>query len=380
MQKQTLKETITSVPLLDLNAQYKPIEDEIIQALKEVVVSKKFIMGPEIEALEKNIADYCQCKYAVGVSSGTDALIISLMAMGIGYGDEVITTPFTFFATAGSIVRVGATPVFVDIDPDTFNINPDLIEEKITKKTKAIIPVHLFGQMADMDRVNDIAERHNLFVIEDAAQAIGSNYLSRDGNTRSAGSVGDTGCFSFFPSKNLGCCGDGGIVTTNSSDIAEKLKLLRNHGAKQRYYHDFSGGNFRLDSMQAAVLLVKLRFLEGHHKGRQTNADYYNEKLGSSVVIPYVKDGFRMIYNQYTIRLKNRDKLQKQLIDNNVGNAVYYPVPLHLQKCFEEHGYKKGSFPEAEKVSEEVISIPVYAELTRDQQDYVIDSILAGLL
>jgi dTDP-4-amino-4,6-dideoxygalactose transaminase len=362
------------LPILDLNVQYEPIKENVLQAMKDVFDSKRFINGPQIAELEGKIAEYCQCKYTIGVSSGTDAILISLMALDIGYGDEVITTPFTFFATAGCIYRVGAKPVFVDIDPKTYNINADLIEEKITDKTKAIIPVHLFGQTAEMDKINEIAKKYNLYVIEDAAQAIGSEYKNKR-----AGSIGDVGCFSFFPSKNLGCCGDGGMITTNSEELAEKIKVLRAHGSRPKYYHKIIGGNFRLDTIQAAVLLVKFPLLEKWHKGRQKNAKYYNERLKDVVEIPYVENYNRMIYNQYTIRTENRDNLQKHLKEANIGNAIYYPVPLHLQECFAYLGYKEGDLPEAEKAAKEVISIPIYPELTDEQKDYVIEKVRKGI-
>lgn len=384
------------VPMLDLNAQYEPIKEDVLKAIKEVFDSKRFINGPQIAELEGKIAEYCQCKYAIGVSSGTDAILVSLMALGIGYGDEVITTPFTFFATAGCIYRIGAKPVFVDIDPKTYNINPDLIEEIITDKTKAIIPVHLFGQTAEMDKINEIAKKYNLYVIEDAAQAIGSEYLPcginitqnksnynknsiPQGEGKRAGSLGDVGCFSFFPSKNLGCCGDGGMVTTNSEKLAEKIRVLRAHGSKPKYYHKIIGGNFRLDTIQAAVLLVKFPLLEKWHKGRQKNAVYYNEKLKNTVEVPYVENYNRMIYNQYTIRDKNRNRLQQHLKDSNIGNAIYYPVPLHLQKCFAYLGYEEGDLPEAEKAAKEVISIPIYPELTDEQKDYIVEEVKRGI-
>ena len=360
-----------SVPLLDLNAQYKPIEDEVFAAFKEVFDSKRFIMGDKITELEEKIADYCQCKYAVGVTSGTDALLLSLMALGIGPGDEVITTPFTFFATAGSIDRLGAIPVFVDIDSRTYNIDVSLIEEKITPKTKAIMPVHIFGQMADMDKIMEIAGKHNLKVIEDAAQAIGSEYKGKR-----AGSIGDTGCFSFFPSKNLGCCGDGGIITTNDKELADKMRILRNHGSNPKYYHKFIGGNFRLDSIQAAILLVKLPYLEAQHKRRQENASYYDDKLKGAAIIPVVEKDRRMIFNQYTIRAKDRDGLRNHLNESGIGNDIYYPVPLHLQECFSGLGYKKGDLPVSEKIADEVISLPVYSELTKEQLDAVAKAVI----
>jgi dTDP-4-amino-4,6-dideoxygalactose transaminase len=361
--------TEIKVPLLDLNAEYAPIKADIMKAIEEVVDSKQFIMGPKVIELEKQVAEYCQTKHAIGVSSGTDALVISLMGLDIAAGDEVITTAFTFFATAGSIARVGATPVFVDIDPKTLNIDPSKIEEKITSKTKAIVPVHLFGQMAEMDPIMEIAKKHNLSVIEDGAQAIGSEY-----NGKRAGSIGDTGCFSFFPSKNLGCCGDGGIVTTNNDELAEKLRTLRVHGSKPKYYHHIIGGNFRLDPLQASVLLVKLPRLESQHKGRQKNAEFYNANL-KNVEIPFIEENRRMIYNQYTVRSQNRDNLQQQLKEANIGNMVYYPVPLHVQSCFDYLGYKEGDLPETEKAAKEVLSIPIYPDLSQEQLDYIVATI-----
>ncbi|MEA2103662.1 MAG: DegT/DnrJ/EryC1/StrS family aminotransferase [Candidatus Cloacimonadota bacterium] len=358
------------VPMLDLNAQYEPIKKDIFAAFEDVFETKRFIGGPKIEELESKIAEYCQCKYAIGVSSGTDALIISLTALNIGEDDEVITTPFTFFATAGSIHRVGAKPVFVDIDQKTYNINSNLIEEKITDKTKAILAVHLFGQIAEMDKINEIAKKYNLAVIEDAAQAIGSEYKSKR-----AGSIGNVGCFSFFPSKNLGCLGDGGIVTTNDKTLAEKIGILRNHGSKPKYHHHIIGGNFRLDALQAAFLLQKFPLLENWHRKRQENAEFYNENLKNLLTVPYVEDYNRMIYNQYTLRSKKRDELELKLTEANIGNAIYYPIPLHLQECFEFLGYKKGDFPEAEKAAKQVLSIPIYSELNEKQKNYIVDNI-----
>lgn len=358
------------VPILDLDAQYKPIKKEIFAAFEEVFMTKRFVGGPKIDELENQIAEYCHCEYATGVSSGTDALIISLMALNIGKGDEVITTPFTFFATAGSIHRVGAKPVFVDIDPKTYNIDAKLIEEKITDKTKAIIPVHLFGQIADMDEINEIANKFDLAVVEDAAQAIGSEYKGKR-----SGSLGDVGCFSFFPSKNLGCLGDGGMVTTNDPTIAEKLTILRNHGSKPKYHHHIIGGNFRLDAMQAAFLLKKLPFLDKWHKKRQDNAKFYQEELDDFLTVPYVKDHNQMIYNQYTLRTEKRDELKDELDKVNIGNAIYYPIPLHLQECFEFLGYTEGDFPEAEQAAKQVLSIPIFSELSVDQKKYIVEKI-----
>ena len=362
--------TKMKVPLLDLNRQYDGLKADVMSAIERVFDSKAFIMGKDIKELESVIAEYSNCKDAVGVSSGTDALLISLMALDIGPGDEVITTPFTFFATAGSIARVGATPVFVDINPETYNMDTDLIESKITDKTKAIMPVHLFGQMADMDKIMDLADKYNLKVIEDAAQAIGSRTLYR-GKECPAGSIGDVGCFSFFPSKNLGCCGDGGIVTTNNTELAEKLRVMRVHGSKPKYYHHVIGGNFRLDPIQAAILLVKFPFLQEQHEKRRQNAAVYDSLLKDSVKKPFVKDGNYMIYNQYTIRISNRDDLMTELNNYEIGNAVYYPVPLHLQQCFSHLGYKEGDCPESEAAANEVVSIPVFPELSKQEIEYV---------
>jgi len=366
-------QTINKIPLLDLQAQYEPIKEDVLSAIAQVFESKTFIQGPKVIELENMIKEYCGVKHAIGVSSGTDALIVSLMAMGIGHGDEVITTPFTFFATAGSIHRVGAKPVFVDIDPVTYNLDVSKIESKITNKTKAIMPVHLFGQLADMTPILNLAKAHDLYVIEDAAQAIGAKQTI-DGETHSAGSMGSVGCFSFFPSKNLGCCGDGGVVTTNDDELGEKIRLFRTHGAKQKYFHNFVGGNFRLDPLQAAVLTVKLPLLNDQHDGRRKNAAHYNQSL-KTVKTPVEKDGNWMIYNQYTVRTEKRDALIDHLNNFNIGNAIYYPLPLHLQNCFDYLGYKEGDFPEAESAAKEVLSLPVYSELNSDQLNYVIEKV-----
>lgn len=369
--------TVTHVPMLDLNAQYLPVEAKVIEAITRVVRSKQFVMGPQVAELEQALSEYCKVPHTIGVSSGTDALVLALMALGIGAGDEVITSPFSFFATAGSIARVGATPVFVDIDPETFNIDASQIEAKITPKTKAIIPVHLFGQMADMDPIMDLATRYNLKVIEDSAQSIGAEYRGRDGVSRRSGSIGNIGCFSFFPSKNLGCCGDGGAVTTTDAALAETLSVLRVHGAKHRYYHELVGGNFRLDTIQAAVLLVKLQELETQHIQRIKNGLLYNDLLAgiSELTLPVDRTPGRMIYNQYTLRTKKRDGLMAALNAAKVGNSVYYPVPLHLQDCFASLGHQVGDFPHAESAAREVLSIPIYAELTHEQQVYVATAI-----
>ncbi|MHC4627643.1 MAG: DegT/DnrJ/EryC1/StrS family aminotransferase [Planctomycetota bacterium] len=360
------------VPLLDLKLQYAAIRDEVSKAIDEVCESQIFALGPAVAEFEENVAAYCESKFAVGVSSGTDALLIALMALGVGPGDEVITTPFTFFATAGSIVRVGAKPVFVDVDPDTFNIDPAAIEDKITEKTKAIIPVHLFGQIADMNAVNEIARRHNLAVIEDAAQAIGA---SRNGTK--AGNFGDCGCFSFYPTKNLGCFGDGGLVTTNSEDIAEKVKILRNHGQDPVYFYKVIGGNFRLDGIQGAVLGVKLKHLDSWNDKRRQNAALYDSLFADSPVkTPKIDTGNVSIYHQYTVTVPERDKLKEFLAKNQIGSAVFYPKPLHLQDCFTELGYRPGDLPVAERLCNEVLSLPVYPELSEDKIEHVAGTVL----
>jgi dTDP-4-amino-4,6-dideoxygalactose transaminase len=361
------------VPLLDLKAQYATIKDEVIAAVAEVLDSQVCIGGPKVAELEQKIAAISDCKYAVGVSSGTDALLCSLMALGIGFGDEVITTPFTFFATAGSIARTGATPVFVDIDPHTYNIDPELIEPAVTKRTKAILPVHLFGQMCDMDPIMEIADKHNLFVIEDAAQSITATYKGRK-----AGSMGTCGCFSFFPSKNLGGAGDGGMVVTNLDELYQKLMLFRNHGAKPKYFHKFVGGNFRLDPIQAALLLVKLPRLQEWSEARRRNAVYYNERFnGTPIVRPYIRPDCVSIYNQYVIRSSTRDALILHLKEKGIGCEVYYPVPLHEQDCFAHLGYKPTDAPQSSAAAREVVAIPVYPELTTEQLDIVASTILA---
>lgn len=364
------------VPLLDLKAQYNTIRNEIEPVLKEIIESQHFIMGPQVKACEEAVAAYSNCAFGVGVSSGTDALLIALMAEGVGRGDEVITTAYTFFATAGCIARLGATPVFVDIDPVSFDINPDQIEAKITPHTKVIMPVHLFGQMADMDSILKIAAKHNLAVIEDAAQAIGS-----EDKGRRAGSLGHYGCFSFFPSKNLGCFGDGGMVVTNDAARAEKLVVLRNHGSKPKYYHKVVGGNFRLDTLQAAVVAAKLRHLDDWTAGRRSNAQRYDRLFKAAglvdknfVKLPRMLTN-RHIFNQYVIRVERRNELQEFLKTNEIGAEVYYPVPMHLQECFKYLGHGKGDFPESEKAAMETIALPVYPELNDAQARCVVETI-----
>ncbi len=367
--------TILNVPLLDLQAQYEPIKDLIIDKMIATFDSKYFINGPEVTKLEEKISAYCGTKHAVGVSSGSDALIAAMMALDIGPGDEVITTPFSFFATAGSIARVGATPVFCDIDSATFNIDPAQIESKITGKTKAIMPVHLFGQCADMDSILGIASKYNLYIIEDAAQGIGATYKTATGDIKKAGNLGTVGCFSFFPSKNLGACGDAGIMTTNDTDLYEKLKSIRMHGETQRYHHKYIGGNFRIDALQAGILSIKLDYLDGQHQGRQANAQFYNENLIDSIKKPVIDDRCTSIYNQYTLTVENRDELKQYLTDNTIGNNIYYPIPLHLQECFGYLNHKVGDFPNAEAAAQTVISIPIFSELTVEQKTYIVDKL-----
>jgi len=372
------------VPLLDLKAQFSGIRAEIKPVVEEIMESQSFILGPKVEALEHAVAAYSGVKYAIGVSSGTDALLVALMALDIKPGDEVITTPFTFFATAGVIARMHAIPVFVDIDPATFNMDPGRIGKAVTNKTRALIPVHLYGQCADMAPILETASHHGIPVVEDAAQSIGAEYRGKR-----AGSMGDMGTFSFFPSKNMGGFGDGGMVITNNFELANKIKLLRHHGAENAYDHKYVGGNFRLDALQAAVLSVKLGHLEEWSAARRKNAEYYDQRFELSglprkkLVLPPVSahdksgDTNYHIFNQYTLRTTNRDGLQAHLKKVGIGCAVYYPVPLHLQDCFKYLGCIRGDFPASEKAAEEVLSIPVYPELTTAQKEYVVQSIFS---
>jgi dTDP-4-amino-4,6-dideoxygalactose transaminase len=363
------------VPLLDLKAQYATIRDEVMAAVESVLESQQCIGGPKITELEKKVAALSDCAYAVGVSSGTDALLCSLMALNIGVGDEVITTPFTFFATAGCIARVGATPVFVDIDPRTFNIDADRIQAAITPRTKALMPVHLFGQMCDMDPVLEIAAEYGLPVIEDAAQSISATYKGRK-----AGSMATCGCFSFFPSKNLGAAGDGGMIVTNDADLYERIALLRSHGARPKYYHAAIGGNFRLDPIQAAILLVKLPHLDAWSETRRRNAAWYNGHFADSPVeIPYVLQECVSIYNQYCIRVSPRNALVEHLKQQGVQTEIYYPLPLHRQQCFAYLGYAEGSLPHAEAAAREVLALPCYPELPAELRSHVTDAVLSGL-
>ncbi len=360
------------IPLLNLKAQYATIRSESEAALKKVIESQDFILGEEVREFEKEIAIYCGTKFGVGLASGTDALILSLKALNVGPGDEVITTPFTFFATAESISIVGARPVFVDIDPRTYNIDASLIAEKITKNTKAIMPVHLYGQCADMDPILAIAKKHGLKVIEDNAQAIGAAYKGKR-----SGSMGDIGALSFFPSKNLGGFGDGGMIVTNDKNLAEKISGLRVHGSAKRYIHSEIGMNSRLDNLQAAILRIKLKYLDKWLAAKIDNAKFYNEKLkGLSVVCPGVPSHNIHTYHQYTLRVKSdRKKLMKHLLDNGIETRTYYPIPLHLQDCYKGLGYKKGDIKESERACEEVFSIPVFPGMTQIQKNYIVDMI-----
>jgi len=371
-----------TVPLLDLKAQYAQIKTDIVPVVQEVMDSQLFILGPKVEELERSIAEYSRADYAVGVSSGTDALLVSLMALDIQPGDEVITTPFTFFATAGTISRLKAKPVFADIDPATFNIDPAKVEEAMTSRTRCILPVHLFGQCADMDPILAAAHPRGIPVLEDAAQSIGACYKGRP-----CGAIGMLGIFSFFPSKNLGGFGDAGMVVTDDKDLAAKIKTLRMHGEHARYYHRTVGGNFRIDALQAAILNVKLRCLDGWSARRRENAAFYDRSFRESGLVDkgfvrtpaavYRESGDlnHHIYNQYTLRVKDRDQLMVRLKERGVGAAIYYPLPLHLQACFADLGCKPGDFPESERAAAEVLSIPIYPELTAAQKDYVVGTI-----
>ena len=364
-----------NVPLLDLKAQYRVIKPEVLSAIEAVCDEQGFVLGPRVVAFEEATAQYIGSRYAIGCASGSDALLLSLMAMGVKAGDEVITIPFTFFATAGAISRLGAKPVFVDIQPDTFNIDPALIEQAITPRTKAIIPVHLFGQCADMAAINEIAKRKKIYVIEDACQAIGAAQQGKR-----AGILGDTGCFSFFPSKNLGGFGDGGLITTNEKTLADSMAMLRVHGSQVRYLHEAVGINSRLDALQAAVLQVKLKYLDQWTEGRRRNAEQYQQlfvqaRVDGWVTVPPTVAGNFHVYNQYTVRVQKRDELRNFLKDNGVGSEVYYPLPMHLQQCYRDLGYQKGAFPISEKAADEVLSLPVYPELTEPQLRYVVEVI-----
>ncbi len=380
------------VPLLDLKPQYQALKPQIDAALLEVAASQHFILGPAVKALEASVAAYCGAKHGIGLSSGTDALLIALMAYDLGPGDEVITSPYTFFATGGTIARVGARPVFLDIDPVTFNLRVDLVEQFLEKdcerradqlydratggRVRAIMPVHLYGQCADMEGLGKLAQRFGLPIIEDAAQAIGSECPG----PRRAGGIGDIGCLSFFPTKNLGAFGDAGMVVTSDDALAAKLRILRVHGGEPKYYHSIIGGNFRIDEIQAAVLNVKFPHLEAWHRGRQRNAAYYDRafaeaRIAAQVVTPTAHPGYRHIYNQYVIRVPDRDRLRAYLGEQGVGTEIYYPVPLHMQKCFAWLGHKPEDCPESARAASETLALPIYPELTEAQLQYVVDTI-----
>jgi dTDP-4-amino-4,6-dideoxygalactose transaminase len=363
------------VPLLDLEAQYAPLRDDILAAVTRVCDSQRYIMGPEIAAFEQEIAALLGIEHAVAVSSGTDALLVALMALGIKPGDEVITSTYSFFATAGCIARLGATPVLVDIDPITFNVDPPQVAAAITTRTRAIVPVHLFGLSADMDPIVAAASRAGIPVVEDAAQAIGATYKSRP-----VGGIGALGVFSFFPSKNLGAFGDAGLVTTGDRDLAARVRLLRNHGMEPKYYHHVVGGNFRMDALQAAILRVKASHLAAWTEARRVNGARYarlfrNAGLIDRIVLPVEPADRRHIFNQFVIRCPDRDRLKRHLDEHGIGNEVYYPVPFHLQPCFEGLGYRAGAFPHAERAARETLAIPIYSELAIDQQQRVVDVI-----
>jgi dTDP-4-amino-4,6-dideoxygalactose transaminase len=383
---------MTNVPLLDLKAQFAQIRAEVMPAIDQVCASQHFILGEQVRALEEEVARYCAASAGIGVSSGTDALLLALMALNIGAGDEVITSPFTFFATAGTIARTGARPVFCDIDPVTFNLSPvavqtfiddrcavkdeGLVNRATGGRIRALMPVHLYGQSADMDPLMAIARRHRLKVIEDAAQAIGTEYK----NGVRAGTMGDVGCFSFFPSKNLGAFGDAGLCTTNDAELAETLRVLRVHGGKPKYFHAVIGGNFRIDELQAAVLRVKLKYLDGWTEGRQRNAAYYDAGfadagLGATLRTPLAIAGYRHIFNQYVVRAQNRDALRARLTERGIGSEIYYPVPLHLQRCFAYLNYRAGDFPQSERAAAETLALPIYPELEQAQLAHVVATI-----
>jgi dTDP-4-amino-4,6-dideoxygalactose transaminase len=365
------EKTKIRVPLIDLKRQYQSIKGEINSAIQDVLESQAFILGPQVEEFEGLFASYCETKHAIGVSSGTDALLLALKSLGIGAGDEVITSPFTFFATAEAICNVGAKPVFADIESGSYNIKPDLIEKAISKKTKAIIPVHLYGQCADMDPILEISKAHDVKIIEDSAQSVGAEYKGRK-----AGSMGDFGCFSFFPSKNLGGLGDGGMVTCNNDEFKELIHMLRIHGGKPKNYHAALGINGRLDTIQASVLIKKLRHLDLWCEKRRQKASYYTEQMKElSLVTPKIMDFNKHVFHLYIIRVKERDRLMEYLKANNIDCAAYYPVPQHLQECLSYLGYKEGDLPEAELAAKETLALPIFPEITQEEQDYVINTI-----
>ncbi|MFE8701704.1 DegT/DnrJ/EryC1/StrS family aminotransferase [Cytobacillus sp. FJAT-54145] len=362
------------VPMLDLSEQYQELRSEVLEVLDGVMSSSRFILGDNVKKLEQDVAKYSNVAHGIGCGNGSDAIHIALQALEVGPGDEVITTPFTFFATGGAIVRAGAKPVYVDIDPVTFNIDPDKIEAAITENTKAIIPVHLYGQMADMERIAEIAKKHNLAIVEDAAQAIGAKH-----NGKSVGELGSAATYSFFPTKNLGAYGDAGMIVTNNDDVAEKSKVIRVHGSKPKYYHSVLGYNSRLDEMQAAILNVKFPHLDRWSELRRQKAETYThllkEMVGDAVVTPIEKEGNYHVFHQYTIRVEKRDELQKYLQEQGVSTMIYYPLPLHIQPVFKDLGYKEGDLPISEKAANEALSLPMFPELKTEQQEYVVAKI-----
>lgn len=363
-----------NIPMVDLKGQYQSLKKEIDNGIQDVLNATSFILGPNVQALEKEVADYCGVKHAIGVASGTDALHLALLAADIGPGDEVITSPFTFIATAEAIAYVGAKPVFVDINPDTFNIDPDLIEAAITDKTKAVMPVHMFGQSVDMDPIAAICKKHELKIIEDCAQSFGAEY-----GGKKSGAYGDLGCFSFFPSKNLGAFGDGGMVITNDDTMADNVRMYRNHGSKVRYYHSCIGYNSRLDEMQAVILRVKLKHIDEFNSNRYKNAQAYTNKLKDSGITAPFEDGKGThVYHQYTIMHDKRDAIHQALTDRGIASAIYYPVPLHRQEVFAED-YKNISLPNAEAVSERVVSLPMFPELIQEQIQQIMDTVLSAI-
>ena len=368
------------IPILDLKAQFKPIRQEVLTAIEEVCDEQGFVLGPRVEQLEIALAKFVGTPHAIGVASGSDALLLSLMSIGVGPGDEVITVPFSFFSTAGVISRLNAKPVYVDIRPDTFNMDPELLADAMTRQTKAIVPVHLFGQCAEMEKICWIANQRNVPVIEDGCQAIGA---ARNGTQ--AGAFGYSGCFSFFPSKNLGGFGDGGLITTHNPGVADRLQMLRVHGSRTDYHHHLIGMNSRLDALQAAILQVKLKFLEGWAEQRRHNAEHYHQLFQEAglldrITLPFSDPANVHVYNQFTIRVQNRDQLSTYLTEHGVGNKIYYPVPLHLQECYQELGYHKGQFPVSEQAAHEVLSLPIYPELSHEQMVYIVETIKAFFL
>jgi UDP-2-acetamido-2-deoxy-ribo-hexuluronate aminotransferase len=362
------------IPMVDLHRQFLEIRDEVFDMMGRIFESSQYVLGPRVMEFEKRIAEYTGTADAIGVASGTDALHLSIEALGIGEGDEVITTPFTFFATVEAILYTGARPVFADIDLETFNIDPDKIEERITSRTKALIPVHLFGHPADMERILDIASRHDLFVIEDAAQAFGASIKGRK-----VGSFGNTGCFSFYPSKNLGACGDGGMIVLRDRSLSESVRSLRNHGSKGSYIHDSVGFNSRLDEMQAGILIVKMKRVEEYNKKRRQRAAAYNKLLRGSVQCPSEREGFAHVYNQYTIVSPERDLIQRRLRGEGISSVIYYPRPLHLQRALAFFGYREGDFPSSEKVSREVLSLPIYPELEEHVLERIAHTVVSAI-